>query len=390
MENYIFKETKEQFLNSGPYFRQVIENFDGVPFQLIFGAHIGEGFYHNLGSGIKQLLGVDREDFTEKLYNSMIEKIVPVSENIPCDHVILRQKFKNGEIKNLKTDVLIRTLSGEKKWIRESSVPMTDEKTGKVIGSFGILFDIASQKTVDMQSGNVQNKKEDNDILKDAFLHNISHEIRTPLNAIIGFSSLLSEQEYGPERRQEFLDAITRSSDHLLEIINDIVEISKIEAGSVKIFPEEVYPDTIVQRIYDKFISNANEKEIRLQISVPFNGKSCSFITDDSKLYYVLSNLVSNALKFTSKGKVEFGYEFRVEQIEFYVYDTGIGIPPEYHSKIFDRFYQVDSSNTRSYGGTGLGLTISKAYIEMLGGRIWLSSQPGKGTVFFFTLPLHC
>lgn len=389
MENYIFKETKEQFLNSGPYFRQVIENFDGVPFQLIFGARIGEGFYHNLGSGIKQLLGVDREDFTEKLYNSMIEKIVPATENIPCDHVILRQKFKNGEIKNLKTDVLIKTLSGEKKWIRESSVPMTDEKTGKVIGSFGILFDIANQKTVDIQSGKVENKTEDNDILKDAFLHNISHEIRTPLNAIIGFSSLLSEPEYEPERRQEFLDAITSSSDRLLEIINDIVEISKIEAGSVKIFQNEVNLGTLVQRVYDKFISNANEKEIRLQISVPIDEKRCSIITDDSKLYYVLSNLVSNALKFTSKGKVEFGYEFRDGQIEFYVHDTGIGIHPEYHSKIFDRFYQVDSSNTRSYGGTGLGLTISKAYTEMLGGRIWLSSQPDKGTVFFFALPLH-
>lgn len=389
MESHIYKETEELFLKSGIYFREVIENADGVPFQLIFGARMGEGFYINIGSGLNQLLGIAPEYLTERYYNNMIEEIVPLSDDIPNDPVIIREKFINGDIKNFKAEVLVRTMGGEKKWIRESSLPMIDEFTGKVIGSFGILFDISRRKLVVNQSMKVQAKREDDELLKEAFLHNISHEIRTPLNAIVGFSALLNEVGNGREQRQEYLDIITRSTDHLLEVINDIVDISKIESNNITISEKEINLNSLLHKVYNKFSSKAGEKNLQLCLEMPpYDNGDLIILTDECKLLYVLNNIVGNAVKFTGKGKVIFGYHFKNYKIEFYVSDTGIGIPLQCQSRIFDRFYQVDSSSTRSYDGTGLGLTISKAYIEMLGGSIWFTSLPEKGSVFYFTIPI--
>jgi len=390
VDNYTYKETASQSLDSGAYFRKVIENADVVPFQLIFGLHIGEGFYINVGSGISQLLGIKPEYLTERLYNSMIKEIVPLSEDIPSDFVKSREKFINGGIKNFKAEVLINTIGGERKWIKESSMPMIDKETGKVVGSFGILFDISKSKSAIDNNSAIQAETEDNYLLKEAFLHNILHEIRTPLNAIVGFSSLLNEpQYYGREQLHEYVDIITQSTDHLLEIINDIVDISRIEANNVIISKNELNLNSLLNRIHDKFNSKSKEKNILLNLVLPFEKSEFIIVTDEFKLFYVLSNIVSNAIKFTKEGKIEFGYQLKGDTIEFYVSDTGIGIPTMHQPKIFDKFYQVDSSCTRCYEGTGLGLTISKAYIEMLGGKIWLTSKPDKGSVFYFTIPLQ-
>ena len=383
------KEEEEQFINTERLYCQAIENADGVPFQLIFGPKIGDGYYLNIGAGIKQLLGLSPEEFTERRYNELVENIIPLIAEIPSELSAMREKFINGELKNYKAEVLIRTPGGEKKWIRDSSLPLIDEETGKVIGAFGILFDINEGKKTQYHLEEAIEKAEESDRLKSAFLHNISHEIRTPLNAIVGFSALLNEPESEPESRKEFIDIITRSTDHLLEIINNIVEISNIEATSISVNKTKINLNATLRRIYEQFRVKAKEKNISLSFATPLDDSEVTIIVDGFKLVQVLTNLLNNAMKFTKEGGVEFGYTAKEQMIEFYVSDTGIGISPEHHEMIFSSFYQTDSSYTRRFEGTGLGLSISKAYIELLGGMIWFTSKPNEGSVFYFTVPFE-
>lgn len=387
MIGLIGKDVEDQFINSGVLFSQAIENADGVPFQLIFGPCPGEGYYLNVGAGIKKLTGISPDDFTEKGFHGMIEEIVPLSEDITLEFSEWRRKFISGKLKRYKAEVLIRMPEGEKKWILDSSLPLLDEETGKVIGAFGILFDINEHKQTLDNLGKAKEKAEESDRLKNAFLHNISHEVRTPLNAIIGFSALLCENESDPVIRQQFIDVILSSSDHLLEILDDIVEISGIESNTVKIRKDVVNLNNVLRKIYDQFAVKALEKNISLSFTSALNDSEAGIITDGLKLSRILSHLVGNAIKFTDKGEVEFGYSVKEGCVEFYISDTGMGVPEEHQPKLFSRFYQADSSSTRRFEGTGLGLSISKAYTELLGGEIWFTSRPDEGSVFYFTLP---
>lgn len=383
------KEEEEQFINTESLYCQSIENADGVPFLLIFGPKIGDGYYLNVGAGIKQLLGLSPEELTERRYNELVEEIIPLSEDIHPKLSVMREKFISGELKNYKAEVLIRTPGGEKKWIRDSSLPLIDEETGKVIGAFGILFDINEGKKTLCHLEEAMEKAEESDRLKSAFLHNISHEIRTPLNAIVGFSALLNESESEPESRKEFIDIITRSTDHLLEIINNIVEISNIEATSIRVNKAKINLNSTLRRIFDQFSVKAMERNISLCFAAPLNDSEVNIMVDGFKLVQVLTNLLNNAMKFTKEGEVKFGYIAKEQMIEFYVSDTGIGISAEHHEMIFSSFYQTDSSYTRRFEGAGLGLSISKAYVELLGGMIWFTSKPDEGSVFYFTVPFE-
>jgi len=384
--NRFFNESEEQFKKSGSHFYQAIENADGVPFHLVFGTEVGEGHYVSVGEGIRQLIGIAPKDFTEKLFQSMIEEIAPLSDDIPSDLAESREKFIRGEIKRYKAEVLVRTPGGEKKWIRDSSLPVIDEESGKVIGSFGILFDVSEHKQSLAHLKRAHEEAEESNRLKTAFLQNISHELRTPLNAIVGFSTLLCTPGQEQKEREEFLDIINNSTDHLLEVFEGIVEISIIEANAVKITKKEVSLNSIISKVYARLILKADEKNIIFCRNAPANEGDVIIMTDSFKLQQALTNLVGNAIKFTIDGKVEFGYKLKDDRVEFYVSDTGIGIPPEVQPLIFSRLYQVDNSNTRRFEGTGLGLAISKAYVELLGGIIWFTSRPGA-TTFYFTLP---
>ena len=384
----ISRDEKEKIPDADTFFIQSIEKTDGVPFQLIFGPQIGEGIYLNTGAGVIQLLGIAPGDLTEKLFQEMVEEIIPLADDIPADLSHSRRKFVNGDIKNYIANVRVRLPGGGKRWILDTSVPMTDNETGKVIGAIGVLYDDNSRKHILEKLVEVRNKAEESERLKAAFLHNISHEIRTPLNAIVGFSTLLEEFPESPEKRREYLDIISRSSDHLLEIIDNIVEISKIEARTIRIQRENVDLTMVLRAVYDQFSFAASEKGVVLNYVIMPRDKELTLYTDSYKITQVLRNLVSNALKFTSEGRVEFGCREKVSCIEFFISDTGIGIPVEQQANIFSRFYQGDSTPKRSYGGTGLGLAISKAYIELLGGDIWFTSLQGEGSSFRFTLPL--
>lgn len=379
---------KENLLNTESFLCQAIENAGGVPFQLIFGPGIGEGQYTKAGEGIRKLLGVSSEEITEKIFLSLIEKIIPLPGCNTVNPSEIREKFIKGEIKSYKAEVLIRMPDGATKWILDTSLPLREEGTSKIIGSYGILFDINDNKRISEKLVKAKKQAEESDRLKTAFIQNLSHEIRTPLNAIVGFSTLIGEPEYEFERRKEFMEIISRNADHLLEVISNIVEIANIEANIVKVKKEEVNINLVLQSVYERFRPMADAKGIFLNYTSSTGTDEVIIISDRSKLLQVLLNLAGNGLKFTSKGKVEFGYTLKNDLIEFYVSDTGAGIRPEHHPKVFSRFFQAESGYSRSYGGTGLGLSISKAYIKLLGGDIWFTSDPVKGSVFYFTIPV--
>ena len=250
-----------------------------------------------------------------------------------------------------------------------------------------IVRDITNRKSVEEELIRAKVKAEESDHLKTAFLHNISHEIRTPMNAIVGFSALMNEPDLTAETQQSYLKIITESSDQLLAIVNDLIEISNIEVGILKANFNEINLNATLMMLYQQFKPKVAGKQIEFRLLTSFSGYKGMIKTDSIKLIGILNNLLSNAFKFTRKGKICFGYTLEGDYLEFFVTDTGIGIEQDQFGKIFERFYQVESSASRAYEGTGLGLSISKAYVEFLGGQIWLSSHPGKGSTFYFTLP---
>ena len=237
---------------------------------------------------------------------------------------------------------------------------------------------------------------EESDRLKSAFLANMSHEIRTPMNGILGFSSLLNNENLKVSDRQRYVDLIQKSGDRMLNIINEIIDISKIESGSVNIHLAKENLNEILRYIYDFMLPEATQRAIALSLSLGLTDADAVIYTDREKLYIILLNLVKNALKFTDKGEVSFGYQAQPInpdntkiEISFYVKDTGIGIPHDKQTAIFDRFMQVDLQNVKAREGAGLGLYISKSYIELMGGKIWLESEPGTGTMFNIVLPFQ-
>jgi PAS domain S-box-containing protein len=247
--------------------------------------------------------------------------------------------------------------------------------------------DITKRKQVEEELIRAKEKAEESDKLKTAFLHNISHEIRTPMNAIVGFSALLNEPDQTPENQRSYLKIIIESSDQLLAIMNDIIEISNIQVGILKANINTVNLNSQLFMVYQQFNQKAIEKGLEFRLQTALSGFAAEINTDDVKLIQILTNLLSNAFKFTRKGKIAFGYRLEDDYLEFFVSDTGIGIQEDKFGKIFERFYQVESSASRAYEGTGLGLAITKAYVEFLGGNIWLASEHGRGSTFYFTLP---
>jgi len=230
---------------------------------------------------------------------------------------------------------------------------------------------------------------EKSDQLKSAFLANMSHEIRTPMNGILGFSSLLKEPNLSGEKQQEYITVIEKSGIRMLNLINDIIDISKIESGLMLVNRKEVNISDQVNNLYDFFNPEAESKGLKLIINNKLSAQEAVIFTDPEKVESILTNLIKNAIKFTNVGSIELGCERKGEELEFFVKDTGIGIPKDRQDAIFERFIQADIEDKMAWQGAGLGLSISKAYIEMLGGKIWLESIEDKETTFYFTLPFN-
>ncbi len=273
----------------------------------------------------------------------------------------------------------------DKRYFERYSQPQ--KINGKSVGRVWSFRDITNQKKTEADLIAAKEKAEESDRLKTAFLHNVSHEIRTPMNAIIGFSSLLNEPGLDEQDRRQYIDIIFQSGNQLLSIISDIVDIANVESGQAKINLSRFNLNSALKSLYEQFSIQGKHNNVTLNLTTGLSDGNSLIVTDNTKLVQIISNLINNAIKFTKNGKIDFGYIIKGNFIEFFIKDTGIGISPEYHSRIFDRFFQVDSAVSRQYSGTGLGLSICKGYVEMLGGSITVESEQGNGTLFVFTIP---
>lgn len=272
------------------------------------------------------------------------------------------------------------------KWVDYTAKPIVYNKKQ---GFIGIAFDITEKKDFEYKLKSEKEKAEKSDELKTAFLSNISHEIRTPMNSILGFSNILLKDTVDDDKKIKYAKNIQDSTKQLLEIINDIIEISKIQSNNVEIYIEEINLTEVFKNLYETFkieLKRRNKKNIDCKLSIPIK-ENYYIKTDEIKLKQVLNVLINNAIKFTKKGKIEFGFKDQGEYLLFFVKDTGIGINAKLLPNIFDRFFHVDLSNTKNYRGSGLGLAICKYYVKVLGGEIKVNSKLDVGSKFQFKLP---
>jgi PAS domain S-box-containing protein len=281
-----------------------------------------------------------------------------------------------------------RTKSGETYWVLTSISGVRNEK-GEIRHYVAIEESITDRKRMEQELILAKDKAEESDRLKTAFLANLSHEIRTPLNAIAGFSELITQVDLGKEEQKEYFNIIRSNVSTLTKLIDDIIDFSKLELGQTTYEEAECSIDDIFRELRIYFLEEV--KNLDKQIEIIIQPSSCTKMkirSDNIRLRQILTNLLSNSVKFTQHGSIEMGCS--IEQpgfVRFYVKDTGTGIPQEKIDMIFDRFRQADDTTTRQYGGTGLGLAISKGLVEMMGGEIWVNSILGKGTTFSFTIP---
>nr|WP_320120337.1 response regulator [uncultured Marinifilum sp.] len=234
---------------------------------------------------------------------------------------------------------------------------------------------------------NAELKARESEQLKSSFLQNMSHEIRTPMNGIIGFAALLRDSNITKEQRDRYLNILTQSSDQLLHVVNDVLDLSLIETGSIILERDVVDVNAVLDEFYDVY-SVSLKDGINLQLNKGVK-EGLKIITDDVKFRQILNNLLSNAQKFTEKGNVEFGYELHGFQLLFYVKDSGIGIDPEMKEKIFDRFRRAEIETTKTIGGAGLGLAICRGNLNVMKGKIWVESNEEGGSSFYFSIPFE-
>jgi PAS domain S-box-containing protein len=276
---------------------------------------------------------------------------------------------------------------GRDRWLLTTKVPFRD-RDGGIIGIIGIGRDITAQKQSEAETIKARIQAEAASRTKSEFLANMSHEIRTPLNGVIGMTDLALDTDLTPEQR-DYLETVKLSADSLLNVINDILDFSKIEAGKIDLESIEFDARECIETTLRTLVLRAEEKELELLCDIAPELPTI-IRGDPTRLRQILFNLVGNAIKFTSEGQVALTAEVEGQEdgdciLHFTVADTGIGIPKDKQTVIFDSFAQADTSTTREFGGTGLGLTITSRLVAMMGGKIWVNSEPGKGSEFHFT-----
>jgi len=331
------------------------------------------GIFLDFNSNKNSLLYSSPDEFIGKRFSEVMPS--EVSESAYHHFNLL---FQTGEMQVFNYPLEI---NGESKFFEGRLVKSGSSK------AILIASDITDRMKAEQELIKAKEKAEESDRLKSAFLANMSHDIRTPMNGIIGFAELLKEPKLSGEEKDEYISIIEQSGERLLSIINDIVEISKIEAGMVKMKISESNLNDQMEYIGKFFKLETEKKGINLVVKSGLPYKEAKIKTDSEKLYAVLINLVKNAVKYSNEGTIEVGYYRQNGFIEFYVKDDGIGIPDNMQEAVFNRFVQTEIGRKKALEGTGLGLAISKAYVEMMGGKIWVKSKVDEGSIFYFTIP---
>lgn len=305
------------------------------------------------------------------------------------------------EERNILKENYSRALNGESySIIRKKSVPDDTyfeiffepiiNDTNEIIGITILARNISERIKIKQDLIIAKEKAEESDHLKSAFLANISHEIRTPMNGILGFTGLLKTPGLSQEIQQSYIRMIETGGERMLNIINDLIDISKIESGQMTLTLTPCNINEQCEFLYLFFKPETDRKGMQFSFHCSLDAERATFNTDSEKLYAILSNLIKNAIKYSDNGAIEFGYLLNPRnesrELTFFVKDTGIGISKDKIEFIFDRFIQVENDYKKKYQGAGLGLSIAKAYVEMLGGKIWVESALGKGSTFYFTI----
>jgi PAS domain S-box-containing protein len=324
-----------------------------------------------------KMLGYSSDEFLDL----DISLILP-SDELPVIHGQI-QKLLRDEL-GARIDIKFRRKDGTVFTADLSSTIVTIENKKLVL----IVFrDITERLLKESELSLAKEKAEESDKLKTSFLHNISHEIRTPLNGIIGFSDMIANPNISSEKRMQFSQIIRSSSDQLISIVDDIISIATIETGNEKPHEKESDINKLLQFLKSQNLHKIESKNLSFIVSSSLTDDEAFVMVDQAKLLQILNQLISNSAKFTLEGFIKINCTLDGNFIKFIVEDTGIGIPPEMQERIFDRFFQIDYGDTRTYGGTGLGLTIVKSYVNFLSGEIHLDSKPGKGSMFIISIP---
>ncbi len=334
-----------------------------------------------------------------KYVNKAFSEIYHIPPEL-CKNVETFIEYVYGEQMELGKKIISDVESGDTKRMKWNMIPVTDKNTNKkhyvsaaniILKDFDLMissaWDVTSQVEYEEKLISALNKATESDRLKSAFLANMSHEIRTPMNGILGFTSLLKEPQLTGKEQKKYIDIIEKSGERMLNTINDIIDISRIESGQVVINISETNVIELIDHTLSFFKPEADKKAIKLLTANKLHESDVIIKSDKEKINAVLTNLIKNALKFCEKGSIVIGCSQKDNFVEFYVKDTGKGIPPERLDAIFERFVQADIEDKEVKEGSGLGLAISKSYIEMLGGKIWVKSEKDKGSTFFFTIP---
>ncbi len=357
-------------------------------------------------------LGLSTERLTTNLHHILLNKLiilliflslgilmsVYISRYITyhlSELVVSAEKIAKGDFKHrlkIKSNDEIGALANSFNTMSNELQTLTSKLQEKII-----LLDTKNNEYAQLNKEYVEQNKElakakekaeESDRLKTVFMANLSHEIRTPMNGILGFAQLLKEDFVTREDQLNYISMIEQSGRRLLNLLNDLIDISKIEAGQVKIKSEKVNLNDLFDHVYTFFYHQASFNGILLRSCKTKLDHESNIIADASKLEEILTNLINNALKFTEKGSISFGYEICNDKIYFWVKDTGIGIPPNMKQAVFERFRQVNNKHLDSKEGTGLGLSICKAYVELMGGTINVDSVLGEGSNFHFNIPV--
>lgn len=335
-----------------------------------------------ISDGCENLTGYEADELVENKVVSFNQLVHPDFKNDLSEII----KDALNDKKQFQAEYKIITKEGGEKWVWEKGTGIFS-KSGKLEFIEGFISDISDLKRTESELIIAKESAERSDQLKSSFLANMSHEIRTPMNGIVGFSGLLLKDDLTFEKKSRYVDIINNSSQQLLSIIDDILNISKIETGNINLWNTHFSVAQFIDTIYESFLPQAQAKNINLFKKIEIKEINQNIYTDKTKLQQVISNLLNNALKFTDKGKITLACILQNDKLLFYVADTGIGISKDKINVVFDRFNKGDIDLNYKYGGTGLGLAISKAFVEMMGGEIWVESNIGKGSCFYFTLP---
>ena len=334
-----------------------------------------------IGDELFKAYGVDRKEFHDDFFRmtTFVASIYPDDRGI---FEAIYNRLLAGESCKIDLELRLDLLNtGEYKWVDLKGVAQEFDERGKVTKVLGFIADIQKRRDDEQALIEAKHRAEESDRLKSAFLANVSHEIRTPLNAIVGFSEVIAHTESECER-EEYLDIVKANSNLLLHLINDILDLSRIESGKMEFIDENIQMDELCEEL-----RQMHQMRIKNDVKIIFErpAASLTIVSDSHRLRQLYSNLISNAIKYTEKGAITFGYKLKGDMMEGYVRDTGSGIPAEKLNNVFGRFEKLDLLKQ----GFGLGLSICKSILDKMGGEIWVESELGVGSCFYFLIPCN-